>query len=242
MKLGLGQTLVNNSFTKQGVPQADLLELSASFGSNINAGSPVDGDPVYFMGDTSGNNIDFVQAAFLRQPIYRDSGFGANNMPYIQFDGINDNLAFPLNGRLSVPYTAFMVSKMGTNTAGAPLSLSSIHWLQVAPSVPRVDIVHGSGDTDFGPAAPDILNSHLIDWVEEIGTSHAFNLNGALLMNTNPNPGNPNMGGPAIIGQRGGGAPKDFQLAEFRMYDGILTASEITAVRNDLNNKYAIYP
>jgi len=35
--------------TLQSVPQADMLEISASFGSNINAGSPVDGDPVYFM-------------------------------------------------------------------------------------------------------------------------------------------------------------------------------------------------
>ena len=227
--------------TIQKLPQVDLLELSASFGSNINAGSPVDGDPVYFMGDTSGNDVDFVQAVFLRQPIYRDSGFGANNMPYIQFDGINDNLGFPLFGKFSIPYTAFMVSKNGTNVTGAPLSLSSLHWLQVGPVTPSIGIVHGSGDVDTSPAAPDLLNNHLIDWVEEVGTSHAFNLNGALLMNTNPNPGNPNLGGPAIIGQRGGGAPKDFQLAEIRMYDGILTASEITAVRNDLNNKYAIY-
>ena len=226
--------------TIQSVPQADMLELSASFKSNINAGSPVDGDPVYFMGDTSGNNIDFVQAVFLRQPIYRDSGFGANNMPYIQFDGINDNLAFPLNGRLSVPYTAFMVSKMGTNVAGAPISLSSLHWIQTNPSTTRIGIIHGSGDADYAFTS-DTLNNHLLDWVEEVSTSHAFNLNGALLMNTNPNPGNPNLGGPAIIGQRGGGAPKDFQLAEFRMYDGILTASEITAVRNDLNKKYGLY-
>ncbi len=226
--------------TLQSVPKADMLDLSASFGSNINAGSPRDGDPVYFMGDTSGNNIDFVQATLLNQPIYRDSGFGANNMPYIQFDGINDSLNFPLQGRLSVPYTAFMVSKMGTNVAGALLSLSSIHWIQTNPSTTRIGIIHGSGDADYAFTS-DTLNNHLLDWVEEVSTSHAFNLNGALLMNTNPNPGNPNLGGSALLGRRGGGAYKDFQLAEYRMYDGILTASQIQAVRNDLNNKYAIY-
>jgi len=242
MKLGLGQTLVNNSFKQQGAPQADMLDLSASFGSNINAGSPVDGDPVYFMGDTSGNGFDFVQATLLNQPIYKDSGFGTNNMPYVEFDGINDFLKFPLAGRLTVPYTGFMVSKMGTNVAGAPFNLASLHWIQVAPSISRIDIVHGSGDADYGPSgSSEILNNHLLDWVEEVGTSHTFNLNGTLLMNTNPNAGNPSMGGFPLIGQRGGGAPKDFQLAEIRLYDGILTASEIRAVRNDLNKKYAIY-
>lgn len=241
MKLGLGQTLVNDSSPKQGVPQADLLNLSASFGSNINAGSPVDGDPVYFMGDTSGGGNDYSQGILLNQPIYRDSGFGANNMPYIEFDGINNYLldATPFNYNL--PYTAFMVSKNGTNVAGAPFSLASLHWLQVAPATPSIGIVHGSGDVDTSPAAPNILNSHLIDWVEEVSTSHAFNLNGALLMNTNPNPGNPSLGATKLIGRRGGGAYKDFQLAEIRMYNGILTASQITAVRNDLNNKYGLY-
>jgi hypothetical protein len=58
MRLGLGQTLINDTSPKQqSIPQADILNLSASFGSNINAGSPVDGDPVYFMGDTSGGGI-----------------------------------------------------------------------------------------------------------------------------------------------------------------------------------------
>ena len=240
MKLGLGQTIIHSSIL-QGAPQVDLLNLSASFGNNINAGFPVDGDPVYFMGDTSGGGNDYSQGTLLNQPIYRDSGFGTNNMPYVEFDGINDYLldATPFN--YALPYTAFMVSKNGTNVTGATLSLGSLHWLQVAPAVPRVDIVHGSGDVDYGPAAPDILNSHLIDWVEEVGTSHAFNLNGALLMNTNPNPGNPNLGGTKLIGRRGGGAYKDFQLAEIRMYNGILTTSEIDAVRNDLNNKYGLY-
>ena len=224
----------------QSVPQADMLDLSVSFGSSINASSPVDGDPVYFMGDTSGNGFDFVQATLLNQPIYKDSGFGTNNMPYVEFDGINDFLKFPLAGRLTLPYTGFMVSKMGTNVAGAPFSLASVHWIQVNPSTTRIGIIHGSGDADYAFTS-DTLNNHLLDWVEEVGTSHTFNLNGTLLMNTNPNVGNPNMGGFPLIGQRGGGAPKDFQLAEIRLYDGILTASEIDAVRNDLNRKYGLY-
>jgi len=193
------------------------------------------------MGDTSGGGNDYSQGTLLNQPIYRDSGFGTNNMPYVEFDGINDYLLDATPFSYTLPYTEFMVSKNGTNVAGATLNLGSLHWIQVAPTVPRVDIVHGSGDTDFGPTASDILNNHLIDWVEEVGTSHAFNLNGALLMNTNPNPGNPSLGGTKLIGRRGGGAYKDFQLAEIRMYDGILTASEIDAVRNDLNRKYGLY-
>jgi len=240
MKLGLGQTLLHSKLIQQSIPKADMLELSASFGSNINAGSPVDGDPVYFMGDTSGGGNDYSQGTLLNQPIYRDSGFGANNMPYIEFDGINDFLldANPYN--YALPYTAFMVSKMGTNVAGASLNLGSLHWIQTNPSTTRIGIIHGSGDADYAFTS-DTLNNHLLDWVEEVGTSHAFNLNGALLMNTNPNPGNPNFGGNKLIGRRSGGAYKDFQLAEIRMFDGILTASQIQAVRNDLNNKYAIY-
>jgi hypothetical protein len=162
-------------------------------------------------------------------------------MPYIEFDGINDFLLDATPFSYALPYTAFMVSKMGTNVAGATLNLGSLHWIQTNPSTTRIGIIHGSGDADYAFTS-DTLNNHLLDWVEEVSTSHAFNLNGALLMNTNPNPGNPNLGGNKLIGRRSGGAYKDFQLAEIRMFDGILTSGEIAAVRNDLNNKYAIYP
>lgn len=241
MKLGLGQTLVNDSSPKQGVPQADLLNLSASFGSNINAGSPVDGDPVYFMGDTSGNNIDFVQATLLNQPIYRDSGFGTNNMPYVEFDGINDSLNFPLQGRLSVPYTGFIVAQL-TGTAGTVLSLATLHWITLGYGGNKMQVVFGSGDSDISSIpTPPITDPHLFDWGQQLGIQTTANWNGNFLMNLNPNLSNPSMGGTANIGRRGGGAYCGMKLAEIRLYDGILTASQITAVRNDLNNKYGLY-
>jgi hypothetical protein len=227
--------------TIQKLPRVDLLELSASFGSNINAGSPVDGDPVYFMGDTSGNNIDFVQATLLNQPIYRDSGFGTNNMPYVEFDGINDSLRFPLFGRLSVPYTGFIVAQL-TGTVGTVLSLASVHWVTLGYGGDKMQVVFGSGDSDISPIlSTPITDPHLFDWVQKVGIQTTSNYNGNFLMTLNPNASKPSMGGPVNIGVRGGGAWCGMKLAEIRLYDGELTASQIASVQNDLNNKYGLY-
>lgn len=227
--------------TLESVPQADMLEISASFGSNINAGSPVDGDPVYFMGDASGNNIDFEMSALLSQPIYRDSGFGTNNMPYIEFDGINDWLQRSLTSGLSVPYTGFIVSQ--NTSPGDVLALSTNHYVTMGYFGDKPAVTYGSGDRDILPyvPSPPITDPHLFDWVQKLGIQTTSNWNGNFLMNLNPNAGNPIMGGQKFIGRRLGGSISGMKLAEIRLYNGVLTANQIASVQKELNKKYGLY-
>ena len=240
MELGVGLG-VSKLPSGGGVPKADMLELSASFVSNINAGSPVDGDPVYFMGDTSGNNIDFEMSAFLNQPIYRDSGFGTNNMPCVEFDGINDFLQRLLSGGLSVPYTGFIVSQ--NTSPGDVLALSTNHYVTMGYFGDKPSVTYGSGDRDILPyvPSPPITDPHLFDWVQKVGIQTTSNWNGNFLMTLNPNLTNPIMGGYKFIGRRLGGNICGMKLAEIRLYNGVLTNVQINAVRGDLNDKFGLY-
>jgi hypothetical protein len=207
----------------------------------VNDGEPTNADPVYFLENLAGNGYDFEQSTLLNQPIYRDSGFGSNNMPCIEFDGINDSLHFPLQGRFTVPYTAFIVAQK-TGIGGTVLSLSSIHWVTLGYGGDKMQLVFASGNSDISPIpSPAITDPHLFDWVQKVGIQTTSNWNGNFLMNLNPNPGKPNLGGPAAIGVRGGGAPCGMKLAEIIMYDRVLNEAEHDAVRDYLNAKYALY-
>jgi len=62
--------------------------------AGINGGSPTDLDAVSLWSDQSGLGNDATQGTGVSQPIWHSSGFGSNSMPYLDFDGSNDQLLF----------------------------------------------------------------------------------------------------------------------------------------------------
>jgi hypothetical protein len=69
-----------------------VLHLNANEPTTINGGSPVNNDLVSNWNDISagGNNANQINPA--NQPVYKSNGFGGNNMPYIEFDGVSEFL------------------------------------------------------------------------------------------------------------------------------------------------------
>ncbi len=214
----------------------------------VNGGSPANDDPVNRWDDLSSESNSFEQTTFLNQPIWKMDGFGTNNKPYIQFDGVNDFLSwvYPYNG-LVLPYTAFMVQqKLGTFTNDTSLQLGGLHYVTPNNSFDRFTMAFGSGDVDTSPSAPtSAATPHLFDWVIKVGTQTSANYNGNFLFNLNPNAGNPNIGigfaNKKYIGRRSGGAWINFNLSEFIIYNRALTSEEIGIVQTHLNNKYGLY-
>ena len=67
-----------------------ILHLDALEITSINTGTPSVDDPVDEWHDISGYGNNAVQATLGRQPIYKADGFGANNLPHLLFDGVDD--------------------------------------------------------------------------------------------------------------------------------------------------------
>lgn len=250
MELGVGLG-VSKLPSGGGVPSFEsisgkILWLDAE--KNVNGGSPTNNDPVNRWDGLSAQSNSWEQSTFLNQPIWKMEGFGTNNKPYIQFDGINDFLSwiFPYNG-LVVPYTAFMVQqKLGALSNDTSIALDSIHYVVPNYSGNRFYMAFASGDVDISPSAPtSTATPHLFDWVIKVGTQTIANYNGNFLFNLNPNVGNPIVGtglaNKKYIGRRSGGAWLNFNLAEFIIYDRALTPTEIGIVQTHLNNKYGLY-
>jgi hypothetical protein len=208
----------------------------------VNGGSPANDDPVNRWDDLSSQSNSWEQTTFLNQPIWKMEGFGTNNKPYIQFDGVNDFLewVFPYNG-LVVPYTAFIVQQKLDVTNTTSLQLATLHDIWTI-SANRFYVSFASGDVDISPSAPtSTANPHLFDWVQKVGTQTSANYNGNFLFNLNPNAGKPIIGGQKYIGRRSGGAWSNFNLSELIIYNRALTPEEIGVVQTHFNDKYQLY-
>ncbi len=81
------------------------------------------GQPVGYWGDRSGNNKPALQASLARRPTYTNSPAAFNNLPVLQFDGVDDDITSMLNiNAAAIPnLTIMMVYRQVAKTANSGL-------------------------------------------------------------------------------------------------------------------------
>ena len=202
--------------------------------------------------DQSGNSNSVAQATVTKQPL-RYGYDGANDKPYIEFDGTNDGLTSSSNSPMSsTSFTAFVVAKQGGTSSDVKPVFSYIRtattirvfigffnnklFSQVRNSTTEASHQQTSGDTSsYGLIATSLngtsarlttqFNNETVQATNIAGWAgtEVFNQNNFLI------------GGDSVNGST------DADVAEIIVYNGELTTTQKNKVRDYLNYKYKIY-
>ena len=234
------------------------LWLAADDLSTINAGSPVDGVQVNTWGNKGPGINDAVQASSTNQPIWRDSGFGVNSTPYLDFDGVNDYLMLLTLYSKPAEYTAYAVFEHDTNNSVAILADLRSNGDSFSASV-NIRVEGGVFRNQFGDASNN---------VSFINSTETFSFNTPYTVESKYITGNQvtemwsngvglteNLIGASPASSIGGtprgmsvGRLGDFngrylngKVAEILLYDVPLVSDDQDSIRQYLRNKYATY-
>jgi hypothetical protein len=184
--------------------------------------------------DLSGNGRHLTQAVTNNQPAYVTNAL--NGRPAIDFDGSNDSLSASFT--LSQPTRVFCVGNYRLNQANQQL------WDGAAAGNRMRKYLNAAGSPGiFAGGAQFVFNQSILGFFvwEAVfnGNNSSLQQNGTTLLSGGAGANVPGGVRLAIFGD-GTGNPTNCQIAEFILYNRVITASEASAVRTYLGRKYAI--
>jgi PKD repeat protein len=204
-----------------------LLWLKADSGIEMN------GNGVEQWLDQSGNNYHANQLLTIRQPILADSIL--NHLPVVRFDGVNDYLQSSFGDTLTQPFTLFCLwstlSPGGTRTAFDGINAND--RILLSTLIDQVRIFAGVNLNYFKPHPFHFtLNTAIINQ-----NNSAIFENSLPMMNGNT--GNNNLTGITLGAYYNGTFPLHGDIAEFIIFDSLLTEPERLQIETYLMDKYA---
>ena len=235
------------------------LHLDASDSSTVNLGSPVNNDPVDTWLDKSLSNNNASQSTPANQPVYKSSGFGVNSLPYIEFDGASEFMNLGKRISKMSNHTAIIVFETDNTTSSqtglsdlkntATAGTSSIQLASFSSTDDRLVSNFGDGtnnsqskgSTVLSPSTPYIHTNTYTDGDTEL----AMYLNGVAETVTPIATASSEISGTAYgmaIGRAGEFSGNYFngKIAEIKIWNRVLSASELTTEHDALKTKYGI--
>lgn len=192
-------------------------------------------DLVASWANTGSNGVAATEST--NKPTYKSSG-GANNKPYVEFDGSNDKLQAVFGDTLSEPVNIFLVVKALTTTGGYRF------WFAGSASSPSLyGYMEPGGGLQVGTPANVFTGSAAFgSWhiarVLFDGAGSQMWVDGVSIATGNP--GSSSLTGVTLGSNFDGSYPGHIQLSEAHLY-GALTGDEVADVWDALNAEYAIY-
>lgn len=200
---------------------------------------------------------DATQGTALNQPTYNATGFGTNNLPYLDFDGTNSFLTCGTEYSKLANYTIFTVfeadvvankllygdadNSVNFRSAGAVCYLTGGKFNHFFGD--GTNYTTSTTSSSYSANTPYILQATHVDG--EALTS--LNLNGDdLEVNVGGNGATSSVAGTKYnfsIGQGGqyGGLRFNGKIAEILIFNSVLSTDNITNMETYLNDKYATY-
>lgn len=224
-------------------------------------GITLNGTTVSAWADQSGNNNNVVQSDSTKQPVFEQIGF--NGKPSIKFDGSNDNLqtSVAVDNSAQNKLSAFIVVQVLTNADGYPFSTDTSYstlffglgvGLLAAPTSARVFLTDTKGNVGISLCTNSTTSAYnanknyfIISADRSLTTAEAgmiFNgttiTNGTTLNANNTN----NFGNTKInIGSATGVSIfSNCRIAEFALFQKILSVNEITSLNNYARQRYGL--
>jgi hypothetical protein len=204
----------------------------------------------------AGLTDNLVQGTALNQPTWIPSGMGANSLPYLSFNGLDQfmEIITPSASMQSQDFTLFIVAKTDANAQ----SYWFRSWNGASFDLNNENVFHNGSDVSFqardGASAQDVtvsdavpgdkLFTYSFDSVGAGTSKRIVNRNGVEIVNQpTRNPLSSN-GNDVYVGtsNNGGGAGWSApQVSEWLYYDRVLTPAEIADVEDYINNKYGLF-
>lgn len=234
-----GQTLVAEPDDPSTISN---LELWMNPRSGVSASN---GNPIDSWTDSSTNAYSVISAGSSR-PIYRSSG-GANNQPYVEFDGSDDAMSLPDNWATGFSVVhLFIVVKVDNDPpadqaqSGAMLRLStsgsdSQHYPYTDGHI--YDNLGSNARKDLGNPTPSLAAWHVYEVLSKSGTWTAW-INGTQQFTTGTN--TTHFNSITRLGVSAGLQHLDGNLAEIIVYSRDINSTEIATVKTYLNYWYGI--
>jgi hypothetical protein len=195
-------------------------------------------DPVASWTDSGGAGHPLLQATGANQPLYKTGQ--VNSLPAVEFDGTSDflqaafTLAHPVTVFLAVNQVSWATNdRIHEGVTGA----STLRLIQVTGSPQLRMDGSGTGTAQNGPAigawglVTEVFNG--------ASSTYALNGGGDVAINLTSLVGT--VGGVTLGASNAASAFANIRVAEFLLYDSVLSGANQALVKAYLNSKYVLY-